>query len=197
MKFLIDMNLSPLRVFFLAEKGFAAVHWSTVGQPWAADSDNLRIRRQTTGSFSRTILDFGTLLAALRTRRPSVIQVRTQDVLPSAIGDIVLRAIQTAKLNQTSKPALSLPWTPFVTAFGCCPSERIADRPATPVLTDVSANCSEPQADLWRPAALGAGSMYEWRVIQTEGARSSSRKPTSREIRYKGGRMERPLAITP
>ena len=160
MKFLIDMNLSPLRVFFLAEKGFAAVHWSTVGQPWAADSDNLRIRRQTTGSFSRTIwisvrywLRYG--------RRPSVIQVRTQDVLPSAIGDIVLRAIQTAKLNQTSKPALSLPWTPFVTAFGCCPSERIADRPATPVLTDLSANCSEPQADLWGPISATGVSREE------------------------------------
>ncbi len=42
-------------------------------------------------------LDFGTLLAALRTNRPSVIQVRAQDVLPAAIGDIVLRAIRAAE----------------------------------------------------------------------------------------------------
>jgi len=35
MKFLIDMNLSPLWVSFLSGKGFKAVHWSTVGQPWA------------------------------------------------------------------------------------------------------------------------------------------------------------------
>lgn len=42
-------------------------------------------------------LDFGMLPAALGTSRPSVIQIRTQDVLPFAIGDIVLRAIQTAK----------------------------------------------------------------------------------------------------
>jgi predicted nuclease of predicted toxin-antitoxin system len=33
MKFLIDMNLSPLWVPFLANQGFEAVHWSTVGQP--------------------------------------------------------------------------------------------------------------------------------------------------------------------
>jgi len=39
MKFLIDMNLSPLWVPFLVEKGFASVHWSTVGQPWAPDSE--------------------------------------------------------------------------------------------------------------------------------------------------------------
>jgi predicted nuclease of predicted toxin-antitoxin system len=35
MKFLVDMNLSPLWVPFLTNQGFEAVHWSTVGQPWA------------------------------------------------------------------------------------------------------------------------------------------------------------------
>ena len=33
MKFLIDMNLSTPLVSFLVDKGFDAVHWSTVGQP--------------------------------------------------------------------------------------------------------------------------------------------------------------------
>ena len=37
------------------------------------------------------------LLAALRTSKPSVIQVRTQDVLPIAIGDLVLRAVQASR----------------------------------------------------------------------------------------------------
>jgi predicted nuclease of predicted toxin-antitoxin system len=99
MKFLIDMNLSPLWVSFLAEKGFTAVHWSTVGQPWAADSEIFDFAAANEWIVFTHDLDFGMLLAALRTRRPSVIQVRTQDVLPSAIGDIVLRAIQAAKPN--------------------------------------------------------------------------------------------------
>ena len=38
MKFLIDMNLSPLWVPFLGAHGFGAVHWSTVGDPRAPDS---------------------------------------------------------------------------------------------------------------------------------------------------------------
>jgi predicted nuclease of predicted toxin-antitoxin system len=42
-------------------------------------------------------LDFGMLLAARKSCGPSVIQVRTQDVLPSAIGDVVLRAIEAAR----------------------------------------------------------------------------------------------------
>jgi predicted nuclease of predicted toxin-antitoxin system len=142
MKILVDMNLSPLWVSFLAAKGFTAVHWSTVGQPWAADSEIF--------DFAAANARFGFRYATGRVTDKKaqchVIQVRTQDVLRSAIGDIVLRAIQTA--NQTSKPALSLPWALFVTAFGCCPSERIADPPATPVPTDLSANCSEPQAGL-------------------------------------------------
>jgi predicted nuclease of predicted toxin-antitoxin system len=99
MKFLIDMNLSPQWVSFLAEQGFTAVHWSTVGQPRAPDSEILDFAAANDWIVFTHDLDFGTLLAALRTGMPSVIQVRTQDVLPSAIGDVVLRAIRITKPN--------------------------------------------------------------------------------------------------
>jgi predicted nuclease of predicted toxin-antitoxin system len=99
MKFLIDVNLSPLWVSFLAEKGFTAIHWSTIGEPWAADSEILDFAAANDWILFTHDLDFGMLLAALRTNRPSVIQVRAQDVLPSAIGDLVVRAIQTAESN--------------------------------------------------------------------------------------------------
>ena len=99
MKVLIDMNLSPLWVSFLTEKGFKAVHWSTVGQPTAPDSDIFDFAAANDWIVFTHDLDFGMLLAALRTGRPSVIQVRTQDVLPSAIGDIVLRAIHATQPN--------------------------------------------------------------------------------------------------
>ncbi len=39
MRFLIDMNLSPLWVSFLADNGYPAVHWSTIGQPAATDTE--------------------------------------------------------------------------------------------------------------------------------------------------------------
>jgi predicted nuclease of predicted toxin-antitoxin system len=97
MRFLIDMNLSPLWVPFLANQGFEAVHWSTVGQPKAPDSEILDFAAANGWIVFTHDLDFGTLLAGLRTNTPSVLQVRSQDVLPSAIGDVVLRAIRTAE----------------------------------------------------------------------------------------------------
>jgi predicted nuclease of predicted toxin-antitoxin system len=39
-------------------------------------------------------LDFSALLASAGASGPSVLQVRTQDVLPSAIGDHVVRVLQ-------------------------------------------------------------------------------------------------------
>lgn len=39
-------------------------------------------------------LDFGALLAMTRASGPSVLQVRTQDVLPGSIGPIVLQVLE-------------------------------------------------------------------------------------------------------
>jgi predicted nuclease of predicted toxin-antitoxin system len=80
MKILIDMNLSPLWVPFFAASAIEAVHWSTIGNPAAPD-----------GEFFTHDLDFGALLAVRRETTPSVIQVRTHDVLPSgSCGPAVL-----------------------------------------------------------------------------------------------------------
>jgi predicted nuclease of predicted toxin-antitoxin system len=38
-------------------------------------------------------LDFGALLAGRKTRYPSVVQIRAQDVLPKSIGEIVVHAL--------------------------------------------------------------------------------------------------------
>jgi predicted nuclease of predicted toxin-antitoxin system len=102
MKFLIDMNLSPLWVSFFANHGFEAVHWSTVGLPGAADSEIFDFAAANGWIVFTHDLDFGTLLAASGTNTPSVLQVRSQDVLPSAIGDIVLRAVWTAEPHLTA-----------------------------------------------------------------------------------------------
>jgi predicted nuclease of predicted toxin-antitoxin system len=83
MKLLIDMNLSPLWVQFLADSGFDSIHWSDIGQPWAPDTEIMDYASAYGLVIFTHDLDFGALLANRKTRQPSVIQVRTQDVLPT------------------------------------------------------------------------------------------------------------------
>ena len=94
MKLLIDMNLSPLWVEFFEQAGRQALHWSQIGDPGAADRiimDWARIHGYV--GFTHD-LDFGTILAVTRADGPSVVQVRTQNVLPDHIGGLVLAGLE-------------------------------------------------------------------------------------------------------
>jgi predicted nuclease of predicted toxin-antitoxin system len=97
MKILVDMNLSPLWVPFLASHQLEATHWSTVGKPWAPDVEILSFALAKSYVILTHDLDFGMLLAAHGAHGPSVIQVRAQNVLPSAMGTVVVRAIRAAR----------------------------------------------------------------------------------------------------
>jgi predicted nuclease of predicted toxin-antitoxin system len=97
MKILIHMNLSPTWVQFLVTHGIEAAHWSSIGEASAPDSRILDYADSNGFVVFTHDLDFGALLAARKSRGPSVIQVRTQDVLPTAIGTVVLQAIVTAR----------------------------------------------------------------------------------------------------
>ena len=98
MKFLIDMNLSPLWVRFLAEKGFDSVHWSTIGRPPAPDT-------QTMEYAAANQMIVGALLVNGKSSQPSAVQVRPQDILPAAIGDIVLRALHASRSQLEDGPS--------------------------------------------------------------------------------------------
>jgi predicted nuclease of predicted toxin-antitoxin system len=87
---------------FLVAHGFEAVHWSVIGRASATDSEILAYAEANALVLFTHDLDFGTLLAARRTRGPSVIQVRVQDLLPEAIGGAVLSAIEVARSHLES-----------------------------------------------------------------------------------------------
>lgn len=95
MKLLLDMNLTPNWVGFLQGEGFEAVHWSAVGDPRASDATIMEWARRGGYVVFTHDLDFSALLAATDATGPSVIQVRTQDVLPDAIGSDVVRVLRT------------------------------------------------------------------------------------------------------
>jgi predicted nuclease of predicted toxin-antitoxin system len=94
MKLLVDMNLSPDWVAVLQQAGWEAVHWSKVGNHRAADSEIMAWAKQNGHIVFTHDLDFGSLLALTQAEGPSVIQVRTQDVTPAAIGKLVADALR-------------------------------------------------------------------------------------------------------
>ena len=89
MKILIDVNLPPAWVEELCAAGFEAVHWTSAGPPTASDIELMAFARSHGYVVFTHDLDFGRLLALTRERGPSVLQVRTQNVLPDAIGALV------------------------------------------------------------------------------------------------------------
>ena len=94
MRLLVDMNLSPEWVGVLKSAGWEAIHWSTVGNPRAEDGEIMAWARAQKHIVFTHDLDFGTLLALTQAGSPSVIQVRTQDVTPAAIGGLVVNALR-------------------------------------------------------------------------------------------------------
>jgi predicted nuclease of predicted toxin-antitoxin system len=91
---LVDMNLSPEWVPLLERHGYAAKHWSLVGDPRATDQAIMAWASTNDHVVFTHDLDFGTMLALSHATGPSVIQVRGQDVLPDHMGPLVVAALQ-------------------------------------------------------------------------------------------------------
>ncbi len=94
MKLLIDMNLSPRWVKYLIDAGFEAVHWSTVGPHDAPDTDLVEFAIRENSVVLSHDLDFSAILAATHGRKPSVVQLRADNINPEAIGDTVIHALR-------------------------------------------------------------------------------------------------------
>lgn len=93
MKLLIDMNLSPQWVGFFKSNGIDAVHWSTVGAHDAADATLMAHALADDRIVFTHDLDYSAILAHAGLRGPSVVQVRTQAVMPEQIGTDVVSVL--------------------------------------------------------------------------------------------------------
>jgi predicted nuclease of predicted toxin-antitoxin system len=94
MKLLIDMNLSPRWVRLLADSGIEAVHWTAVGVANASDASIMAFAKANGYVVLTHDLDFGTILAATQGEKPSVVQIRAEDVSPDTIGQPVMDALR-------------------------------------------------------------------------------------------------------
>jgi predicted nuclease of predicted toxin-antitoxin system len=102
MKILIDMNLSPDWVEVFTNANIESTHWSIIGDPAAKDTVLMAYAQINDYVVFTNDLDFGTLLAIQQVNLPSVIQIRTQDLLPARIGNLVISALQQFRSELTT-----------------------------------------------------------------------------------------------
>jgi predicted nuclease of predicted toxin-antitoxin system len=94
MKLLVDMNLSPRWISTLEAAGVEAMHWSTFGASNAPDTEIMAFAAVNNYVVLTHDLDFGAILAATHGEKPSVVQLRTEDVSPDVIGAPVVLALR-------------------------------------------------------------------------------------------------------
>ena len=108
MKLLVDMNLSPAWVRYLAAAGHEAEHWATVGAADASDTTLMAYARERDSVVLTQDLDFGAILAATGGRKPSVVQIRGERLSPTAIGAAVVAALRMAFSGRVRGPVVAL-----------------------------------------------------------------------------------------
>ena len=77
----------------MARHGFEPVHWSTVGAATARDVEILTWANEHAFVLITNDLDFSAILAASSGASPSVVQIRTQDLLSDVVVGIVAKAL--------------------------------------------------------------------------------------------------------
>lgn len=108
MKLLVDMNLSPRWIGVLTDAGIEAAHWTTQGAQNAPDSEIMAYARATGSVVLTHDLDFGAMLAATQGEKPSVVQIRAEDVSPDAIGTQVITALRQMALELEAGALLTI-----------------------------------------------------------------------------------------
>jgi predicted nuclease of predicted toxin-antitoxin system len=94
MKLLVDMNLSPRWIRLLSDSGFEAAHWSVIGPANAPDTEIMAFAAANEYVVLTHDLDFGSILAATHGEKPSVVQIRADNISPDRIGTKVAAALR-------------------------------------------------------------------------------------------------------
>ena len=88
------MNLSPRWRTLLEREHIDAVHWSEVGPVNAEDTQIMAYATQHDCIVLSQDLDFSTILAATSGSKPSVVQLRSDNLDPDVIGSKVISALR-------------------------------------------------------------------------------------------------------
>lgn len=91
------MNLSPAWEAALTIAGFETTHWSNVGRADAPDIEIMEYARTYDYVVLTHDLDFGSILVSSGEKKPSVIQIRSEDLRPETLGPLVIAALRQVK----------------------------------------------------------------------------------------------------
>jgi predicted nuclease of predicted toxin-antitoxin system len=94
MKILIDMNLSPRWVKLFDDASVESAHWSTIGATNAPDKEIMDYAKANNYVVLTHDLDFSAILAVTHGEKPSVVQIRAENVSPDVIGWSVIAALR-------------------------------------------------------------------------------------------------------
>ena len=108
MKLLVDMNLSPRWIGVLTDAGIEATHWSTLGANNSPDSEIMAYANANDYVVLTLDLDFSAILAATHGEKPSVVQIRANDVSPDVIGAQVIAALNQVAQELESGALLTI-----------------------------------------------------------------------------------------
>lgn len=70
------------------------MHWSSTGRPEASDTEVMAYAAEHGHIVLTQDLDFSTILAATQGTKPSVVQIRSEDLDPDVIGARVIAALR-------------------------------------------------------------------------------------------------------
>jgi predicted nuclease of predicted toxin-antitoxin system len=108
MRLLVDMNLSPKWVALFRDSGWEAVHWSAVGQATARDSQIMAYAAANNHVVVTHDLDFSAILAVTHGKKPSVVQIRCEDLSADVIGRQIVAALRHVEIELEAGALLTI-----------------------------------------------------------------------------------------
>jgi len=105
MNLILDMNIPKGWVEFFETDGHKAKHWRDIGNISAEDTEIMEWARINQFIVFTHDLDFSSLLYATNAKKPSVIQLRMENILPSNAGEVVIETL-TIVSNELAQGAL-------------------------------------------------------------------------------------------
>jgi predicted nuclease of predicted toxin-antitoxin system len=97
MEILIDMNLSPTWVDYFSKNDISSIHWSSIGKALDLDTEIFKFAQKSNLIIFTNDLDFGAILAATNANFPSVFQLKSQELMPEFIGNLVVEKLNEYK----------------------------------------------------------------------------------------------------